>query len=83
MLRIRQEVVRRRCETIPRRQNATGRQVTGDVEVYRGKLFRRFPTPLSVRDDSGVGIERFLLSLGVAKKAVPPEMMEEIQQGLP
>jgi hypothetical protein len=59
------------------------KQVTGDVEIYRGKILRRLPGPAAVLDDSAVGIERFLLSLGVAKKAVSSETMQEIQQVLP
>jgi hypothetical protein len=64
-------------------KSSDGKQVTGDIELYRGKSLRRMPSPAAVLDDSAVGLERMLLSLGVAKKAVSPEVMQEIQKALP
>jgi hypothetical protein len=64
-------------------KSSDGKQVTGDIEVYKGKLLRRTPSPAAVLDDSAAGVERQLLSLAVAKNAVSPQLMQEIQKALP
>jgi hypothetical protein len=64
-------------------KSGDGTQTTGDVEVYKGKILRRAPGPAAVLDDSTVGLERQLLALGMAKKAISNGAMQEIQKSLP